>query len=178
MFRPLLWPEGQEYWGNPFNKAAAKPQDAREVWFTGVHCDVGGGYPEEESGLAKLPLEWMIEQVTPTGLHFNTRTVHQIVLGTTSEKPTNSRKSYVAPNPDADPHNSMNWAWAVLEFLPRRRPKDSRRPALFGVTIPFFERRNIPDGARIHQSVLDRAGGAPGNLPPDHRPEPWNRRLP
>jgi hypothetical protein len=52
MFRPQLWPQGEDYWGNPFNKAAAKPQDVREVWFAGVHGDVGGGYPEAESGLA------------------------------------------------------------------------------------------------------------------------------
>jgi uncharacterized protein (DUF2235 family) len=169
MFRPQLWPEGQEYWGNPFNKAAAKPQDAREVWFTGVHGDVGGGYPEQESGLAKLPLEWMIEQVKPTGLHFNTRTTNELVLG------TNPQKSYVAPDPNAAPHNSMNWAWAILEFLPRRRPRDSRRPGLFGLTIPLFERRNIPVGARIHQSALNRAGSI--NIPTDYRPEAWSGSL-
>jgi uncharacterized protein (DUF2235 family) len=32
-------------------------QDALEVWFPGVHCDVGGGYPEEESGLWRTSFE-------------------------------------------------------------------------------------------------------------------------
>lgn len=34
-------------------------RDIREVWFPGTHCDVGGGFPEAESGLSKYPLEWM-----------------------------------------------------------------------------------------------------------------------
>lgn len=75
MFLPQLWPEGEEYWGNPFNRGHAVPQDAREVWFKGVHCDIGGGYPEAESGLAKLPIKWMIEQTGPMGLLYRTQTV-------------------------------------------------------------------------------------------------------
>jgi uncharacterized protein (DUF2235 family) len=49
----------------------AKPHDPvniQQVWFRGVHCDVGGGYPEAESALSKYPLEWMIEQAKATGL--------------------------------------------------------------------------------------------------------------
>jgi len=169
MFRPQLWPEGQEYWGNPFNRKAAQAQDAREVWFSGTHCDIGGGFPEQDSGLAKLTLEWMIEQVAPTGLHFNTLTTNKVVLGKYPEK------GYVAPDAKSKLHNSMNWAWAILEFLPRRKPKASRRWSLFGLTIPLFEQRNIPNGARIHQSVLDRFGDKlPPNLPANRQTEPWN----
>lgn len=43
MFRPQLWPSDQQYWGNPFNSAAARLQDVEEVWFAGGHGDVGGG---------------------------------------------------------------------------------------------------------------------------------------
>jgi uncharacterized protein (DUF2235 family) len=162
MFRPQLWPEGQEYWGNPFNRVDAKPQDVREVWFAGVHGDVGGGYKEAESGLIKLPLKWMIEQTGPTGLHYRKQTVNDIVLG------TNPAKTYVAPDAMAAPHNSMNWAWAIFEFIPRRRPAGSQRCDFFGLTIPLFERRQIPEGARIHHSVIDRAkatGKTAANLP-------------
>jgi hypothetical protein len=34
--------------------------DVKEVWFAGDHSDVGGGWPENESGLAKQSLKWMI----------------------------------------------------------------------------------------------------------------------
>jgi uncharacterized protein (DUF2235 family) len=33
-------------------------QDVREVWFAGVHSDVGGSYPESESQLSKIALRW------------------------------------------------------------------------------------------------------------------------
>jgi len=37
-------------------------QDLQEVWFAGDHSDVGGGYPDEQSGLAKKCLEWMLRE--------------------------------------------------------------------------------------------------------------------
>lgn len=36
----------------------------REVWFAGVHSDVGGGYPDDE--LAKVPLSWMLDELKAT----------------------------------------------------------------------------------------------------------------
>lgn len=161
MFRPRLWPQGKDYWGNPFNKAAAKPQDVREVWFAGVHGDVGGGYPEAESGLTKIALQWMIEQTQPIGLFYRTQTVNDLVLGQNPDKP------YVAPDPQASPHNSMTWAWSLLEFIPQWRRKGDGVSQRGRLIIPFFARRSIPSGARIHQSVIDRAksGEPPPNMP-------------
>lgn len=34
--------------------------DVKEVWFAGDHSDVGGGWPKDESDLAKQSLQWMI----------------------------------------------------------------------------------------------------------------------
>lgn len=159
MFRPQLWPQGEEYWGNPFNKAAAIPQDVREVWFAGVHGDVGGGYPEAESGLAKIALQWMIEQTRPTGLLYRTQTVNDLVLGQNPDKP------YVAPDPHASQHKSMTWGWSLLEFIPQWRREGEAGSQKWKLIIPLFVRRSIPSGARIHQSVIDRSKG--GNLPPN-----------
>lgn len=161
MFQPQLWPAGEDFWGNPFNKGSAQPQDVREVWFTGVHGDIGGGYPEERSGLAKLPLAWMVTQVAGLGLKIRTQAVNDLVLG------TNPKKKYVAPDPRAPVNRSMTWGWGCLECLPRRRAAAStRRRGLWGLYVPFFESRVIPEGATVHRSVLDRA--APdGNLPPN-----------
>lgn len=163
MFRPQLWPQGEDYWGNPFNKAAAKPQDVREVWFAGVHGDVGGGYPEAESGLAKIALQWMIEQTQSTGLFYRTQTVNDLVLG------RNSDKAYVAPDPHASQHNSMTRGWSLLEFIPQWRREGEGGSQWRRLIIPFFARRSIPPGARIHQSVIDRTKGAnpPQNMPRD-----------
>lgn len=47
---------------------AANNQDLKQIWFTGVHCDVGGGCPEEESGLAKVALQWVLNEAQTAGL--------------------------------------------------------------------------------------------------------------
>ncbi|WP_114947766.1 DUF2235 domain-containing protein [Microvirga calopogonii] len=36
----------------------------KEVWFAGVHSDIGGGYPED--ALSFVPLAWMIEEIATT----------------------------------------------------------------------------------------------------------------
>ncbi|EJN08567.1 hypothetical protein PMI42_07176 [Bradyrhizobium sp. YR681] len=41
--------------------ALAEGQVVKEVWFAGVHSDIGGGYPE--STLSFVPLVWMVEQL-------------------------------------------------------------------------------------------------------------------
>lgn len=59
-------------------------QRIKEVWFAGVHSDVGGGYPDD--ALAHVPLAWMAEAAefattdaagvrTPTGLRFKLGTL-------------------------------------------------------------------------------------------------------
>ena len=62
MFRLKKWDDPQTFKHNRFNDAHAEPQDIKQVWFAGVHADIGGGYPEKESGLSKYPLLWMIDE--------------------------------------------------------------------------------------------------------------------
>jgi uncharacterized protein (DUF2235 family) len=48
------------------------PRDGVEqVWFAGVHGDVGGGY--KETGLSDTTLAWMLEKIRPHGVLFNDR---------------------------------------------------------------------------------------------------------
>ena len=35
----------------------------RKIWFAGNHSDIGGSYPEDESRLSDIALQWMIEQL-------------------------------------------------------------------------------------------------------------------
>jgi uncharacterized protein (DUF2235 family) len=44
------------------------PKDLKQVWFAGVHSDVGGGYSESESALSKIPLNWMMQEAKASGL--------------------------------------------------------------------------------------------------------------
>jgi hypothetical protein len=36
------------------------------MWFAGNHSDIGGSYPEEESRLSDIALEWMVNEATRT----------------------------------------------------------------------------------------------------------------
>ena len=101
MFEPVLWPEGGEHLPQRFQPGSAVPQDAREVWFTGTHGDVGGGWPEAVSGLAKIPLLWMIEETKVLGLDYITQTVNRLVKGAHEGQP------YVAPDALAPVNDSM-----------------------------------------------------------------------
>lgn len=166
MFRPQLWPEDQPFDPSPADPGGARAQDAREVWFTGVHGDIGGGYPEANSGLAKLPLHWMIEHSRAAGLKYNTTLIDNLVLG--------KKDGYTPPDPMAKPHNSMTPVWRTLEFLPRKRPAGSKRAGLGTWIIPRSEARAVPSGARLHVSALARhkTDGAPPHVPGDVIPEP------
>jgi len=61
-FVPTLWtqtPEGKK-----------NGQVLKQVWFAGVHCDVGGGY--KEHGSSDIPLAWMASEVAPfLGIDFD-----------------------------------------------------------------------------------------------------------
>jgi uncharacterized protein (DUF2235 family) len=46
-----------------------------QVWFAGVHADVGGGYPENESRLSDITLRWMLAaaSIVPDGIKHDER---------------------------------------------------------------------------------------------------------
>lgn len=169
MFRGKPWPAGNRYKPNRFMKDAdAGEQDVREVWFWGVHGDVGGGYAEPQSSLAKLPLVWMIEEAEGQGAGVWTQTVNRLARGSREDD------GYVAPDPMGPRHNSMTPGWVPLEILPRLKPEDSKRGSVFGLYLPLCDRRTIPEGARIHWSVKARAeakGHWPRNMPESYEIE-------
>lgn len=164
MFTPQLFPADAEHWPEHFEQTSAVPQDVKEVWFSGVHGDVGGGYPERASALAKIPLHWMIEEAKPLGLRFIDQAVNSIVLGGKESK-------YVEPNSLAEPNSSMTKGWKVLEWLPRKHNAFDAHGQK-GWFLPRSRRRSIPNGAHIHSSVFDRRNTsvdyAQPNIPDDH----------
>ncbi|MBR1297377.1 DUF2235 domain-containing protein [Bradyrhizobium sp. AUGA SZCCT0042] len=67
-FHPVLWTEQDEPTiGNAANIGAER---FSQVWFSGAHANVGGGYPDDS--LAHVPLYWMIKQAQACGLTFKT----------------------------------------------------------------------------------------------------------
>lgn len=169
MFRLKKWEEPQEFWSNRFVPDDKKvEQDILQVWFAGVHADIGGGYPEKESGLSKYPLLWMIDEAEKAGLNFNHATVNQLAWGIPRK---NSPFTYVAPDVAGELHNSMTPAWRLLEYLPKsaKYKEWPDREVYFGFYIPDCEPRLIPEGAHVHESVVERMDKVktyrPVNLP-------------
>lgn len=167
MFRLKKWDEPQTFALNRFNNAGARPQDIKQVWFAGVHSDVGGGYPEIQSGLSKYPLLWMIEQAVEAGLKFNTANVNQLAWGVPRK---GSPFSYVAPSVK-DIHKSLKGFWWLLEIFPKNAKYKEwpARRTFLGRYLPLAEPRPIPEGAFIHESVTKRMDAVkdyrPVNLP-------------
>jgi uncharacterized protein (DUF2235 family) len=165
MFRLQPWDGGQMFCLNRFDTTKGTPQDARQVWFAGVHSDVGGGYPEKESGLAKFPLLWMIDEAVDHGIEVNRQTVNQLAWGIQRK---GSPYSYVAPDAGAGPHDSMNAAWRLLEWIPKSNQYKewNGRRSILGHYLPREEPRPIPADAFVHESVMLRRqhGYEPVNL--------------
>jgi uncharacterized protein (DUF2235 family) len=176
MFRLDLWKQPQTFMHNPFSKTNnSEPQDIKQVWFAGTHADIGGGYPERESGLSKFPLLWMIDEATKHGLSVDRRTVNQLAWGLQRQ---GSPFSYVAPDIMRDPHDSMGRVWYVLEWMPKadRYKEWPLSKSLLGHYIPNAEPRLIPSGAFVHESVIQRIAAVPNyrpiNIPADYKVVP------
>lgn len=146
-------------WRRPENPAASfGPRDVKQVWFPGVHSDVGGGYPEEESGLAKIALEWMLDEAEPAGLLVDPGKRRE-VLGYAGDK------RYVRPDPNATMHESLTGFWHVAEFLLKKHfdsktRKESRR-------MNLYRRRTMPERSLVHRAAWDRGAEYAKRLPPD-----------
>ena len=177
MFRLNRWTQGQEFVFNPFVPEGRRPQDIRQVWFAGVHADIGGGYPEDQSALSKYPLIWMVEQARDAGLRINTAMFRHLAWG---EPRQGSTHSYEPPDPAGELHISLKGVWRLLEWLPKQvRWKDwPARRSYLGFYLPRAEPRHIADDALIHRSALDRVARVKGYDPPNLPKTPAVEEVP
>lgn len=51
-------------------------RDVKQIWFAGVHADVGGGY--DETGLSDIALEWMLNEAKQCGLLLHPNMLEQV----------------------------------------------------------------------------------------------------
>lgn len=93
-FAPTLWEEESK---------RAHP-DVKELWFPGVHSDVGGGY--KERGLSDGALEWMMTEAGGCGLLYRPGAVAQL-----------------SPNPQDALHDSRQGIMKMLVTAPRTIPR-------------------------------------------------------
>lgn len=140
-FLPLLWDESQE----------TDPGRITQVWFSGMHSDVGGGYPDD--GLSSVPLRWMIAKA---GSH----------LSFIPEKIGLIDRQANAHGPM---HDSRSGAAMFYRYQPRRieaLAMDGKSP----IRDPASGDWDLLRKVIVHHSVIDRAakpidGYAPIVLP-------------
>lgn len=121
-FEPTLWDE----------QALEADQHVRQVWFAGVHSDVGGGYAER--GLADLTLGWMLQQAEAAGLAF---------------KP--DARARIDGDPAGKLHQSYQGAWRALGKHVRRPADDAAFHRSVGqrlTEVPDYDPDNLPDSVR------------------------------
>ena len=93
-FSPTLWT----------NLDGRPPETtAKQIWFTGVHGDIGGGYFLR--GLGDITLEWMLTEASEQGLEFR-----------------NGAQQQLKPDPQGILHDSVTGVFAKRPTGPRSVP--------------------------------------------------------
>lgn len=75
-FHPLLWDEAGE--DQMVAKGDVPPGRLLQVWFAGVHSNVGGGYPEDR--LSLVPLHWIMSEASHAGVVLLPDAVDRVVM--------------------------------------------------------------------------------------------------
>ena len=101
-----------------------------QLWFAGNHSDIGGSYPEDESRLSDIALQWMVEEVS--------RLPHPLVIDHT--------KLHLFPSAGGMQHSEIQ---GMLDQYPGWVPAACR---LGWREAP----RPIDVAAPLHPSVLER----------------------
>jgi uncharacterized protein (DUF2235 family) len=90
-------------WSNLDGTPRANDDKVQQVWFPGVHCDVGGSYAENQ--LSNITLRWMIDNAKAQGLLFDDAAVG----------------SCLGPKP-FDPGGPAHDEWKIIPWgLPKHR---------------------------------------------------------
>ena len=139
-------------------------QDVKNAWFHGVHSDIGGGYPANESGLAKVSFEWVMQESMRLGLDIDPVAYEREL-----------RQVGSPPDPAGKLHKSLKGGWWLVELIPTRRYSSADKEYhwhFFEINKP----RNVVRDANkpyvyIHASTLSRLRQCleyrPPNIPHD-----------
>jgi uncharacterized protein (DUF2235 family) len=125
----------------------------KEVFFAGVHSDVGGGYPEE--GLFKICFHWMLSESQKNGLILDDDKIQEVL----DNQP---------PNVGGIIHNSFDFKFKIFDFIPR--PRYNKEGKYFKWLLDFRvgPLRKIDEGSLIHASVFEKM--ETGNYQPKNIP--------
>jgi uncharacterized protein (DUF2235 family) len=131
-FHPVLWNEEDLRPEHNHEAKHIREEVITQVWFAGVHSDVGGGYAEEH--LSLVPLDWMMTQAEAAGLTFD---------------PEARKRLQAAMNLNGMLHDSRKGLGQGYRYLPRHvreLVRDVRDP----------DNRVWIERPKIHESVFRR----------------------
>lgn len=144
-FSPTLWVR-------PPDAESPPGQVVEQVWFSGVHSNIGGSYPD--SGLSDTALDWMIKRLRAhTQLAFDDAYIADYVHPDALGKGVESRKLPLYVDSRIYPYQRL---------LKQQVPSGSGFGNWFRRSFRALDRRNIPPhglqpiGERLHVSVLER----------------------
>jgi uncharacterized protein (DUF2235 family) len=160
-FHPLLWDEVAE---RQFVKdGLVEPDRLQQVWFAGMHSDVGGGYPDDS--LAHVSLAWMIEQAKNAGLRFDKKAIRDIQRASSELGPM---------------HDSRRGVAGYYRYQPRRIGARLERPDRESgimqdpsVLDQHGRRRGLLTSVRVHESVVGRIRSGTDGYAPIVLPEQY-----
>lgn len=138
-------------------------QDIIQVWFPGVHSDVGGSYPQKEAAPANEALRWMIGEVQRHGAELCQERI-DMVLGKASG--VYAADVIYTPHPKQDHriHDSLTTPWWLLQLFPQQYY--DKEDGLIQWRVPYGTPRWIPPDAIIHHSAVRRLQSTvPGEKP-------------
>jgi uncharacterized protein (DUF2235 family) len=113
-FHPVLWNEAEEPSGpaRPDGKRCIQDERISQVWFAGVHSNVGGGYPDDS--LAQVPLFWMMREALNCGIRFKS------LPGDTPDLPDAMRQVLLAADKDGRLYDSRQGLGGYYRYGPRK----------------------------------------------------------
>ncbi len=163
-FHPTMWDEIEDSDDRPLRGDEDGKHRVRQVWFPGMHSDVGGGYSKH--GLSLLALRWMIDElnwVAKRGKTFSetssaARALQKSGLRLVAE---DCASFHAHSNSDGCMHNSRSGLAAFYRYCPRDIAKLCDDVKLDG---------RVKAEVRIHDSAARRIssstqGYAPRGIP-------------
>jgi len=167
-FQPLLWDEhiewdqivngGEEYDQLPDGTIVTsirrvEKKRLRQVWFVGVHSDVGGGYPDES--LSYTSLVWMMDELK------DLRFISQFAV-----------RARRMANPLGPIHDSRAGLAAYYRYQPRKisallDPPDRQTASM---RDPLIGGHGLLKRVLVHESVLARIASGVDNYSPSALP--------
>ena len=164
-FHPQLWDEPPGI--NPAKGVQRFIADERlsQVWFAGVHSNVGGGYPDDS--LAYIPFVWIITEARRCGLRFKSDHANEPPDSKVMRADPDTFKSATSKrDKDGRMYDPRKGLGGYYRYGPRKLV-----PTFYRETRKEEDDEVMVGRAKIHESVFQRLANhahayAPVGLPP------------